>query len=633
MNALSALAITEVDLQKYIGDAQAYLDMARQTFSANAGRTSGTYLAGQTTSDQVSFSKLVSSMNVDDPLLTDVRLHTLRAVRRGMQIGFHVADQYRQRSGAASFDSAHGLSDAQKTELNEKMQTAAAIALFTAARYVLWNMQEQMNNNAFVGNIPASYEMFELSTPRSATMSMMYMLGKHVDREVQGSDDRLVAAVVGFMQVVEEAISNRVTGLKHIDPFTSVSYTLENTDFSVHGFDTAAFLKASSIEFKRVAMSDIVGNADAKHYARRLVERTMCYNVLAKRNVFSELGGLAPVWMGYGKPGTGKSMLIAAVATAFQEYCERLGRPFLFHPLPDNIIDSYQGNSAKNMVAWMKMAQDPSQIVFMPIDDAENILEERTRQGVSEGVRAAIGVFLRYTEGAYAVNHGNATIGVFTNLPEQLDAAVRSRILGRMVINGAATVEDFFDPDHLWMRRFAGQEFLDVTPPDQYQYMSAQQAVKSIGDTAQTRDEPENAIVAELFAAVAKKYPAQSHEFIGHLYQAFMERFPQFSSRDIRNIQSAIDQRVMDFDLPPEWFEKPENFVDLEYDRQKVMVLALRDENLKGLRLAGVYRQEAVRYLDNYVAIANAQFDRDVEERVKQMHVAREVERRMSPRT
>ncbi len=513
------------------------------------------------------------------------------------------------------------------------MQTAAAIALFTAARYVLWNMQEQMNNNAFVGNIPASYEMFELSTPRSATMSMMYMLGKHVDREVQGSDDRLVAAVVGFMQVVEEAISNRVTGLKHIDPFTSVSYTLENTDFSVHGFDTAAFLKASSIEFKRVAMSDIVGNADAKHYARRLVERTMCYNVLAKRNVFSELGGLAPVWMGYGKPGTGKSMLIAAVATAFQEYCERLGRPFLFHPLPDNIIDSYQGNSAKNMVAWMKMAQDPSQIVFMPIDDAENILEERTRQGVSEGVRAAIGVFLRYTEGAYAVNHGNATIGVFTNLPEQLDAAVRSRILGRMVINGAATVEDFFDQDHLWMRRFAGQEFLDVTPPDQYQYMSAQQAVKSIGDTAQTRDEPENAIVAELFAAVAKKYPAQSHEFIGHLYQAFMERFPQFSSRDIRNIQSAIDQRVMDFDLPPEWFEKPENFVDLEYDRQKVMVLALRDENLKGLRLAGVYRQEAVRYLDNYVAIANAQFDRDVEERVKQMHVAREVERRMSPRT
>lgn len=632
MNALNALAVTQVDLQKYINDAQAYLDMARKSVSANAGRTSGTYLAGQTVSDQVSFSEQIMSMNVDDPLLTDVRLHTLRAVRQGMQIGFHIADQYRQRSGASSFESAHGLSEIQKAELNEKIQTAAAVALFVSARYVLWNMQEQMRDNAFVGNIPASYETVELSTPRSAIMSMMYTLGKHAEREVQGSDDRLVAAVVGFMQVVEESVVNRVTGFKHTDPFTSVSYTLENTNFSVHGFDTSAFAKASSIEFNRVAMGDIVGNADAKHFARRLVERTMCYNVLAKRNVFSELGGLAPVWMGYGKPGTGKSMLIAAVATMFQDYCDKLGRPFLFHPLPDNIIDSYQGNSAKNMVAWMKTAQDPSQIAFMPIDDAENILEERTRQGVSEGVRAAIGVFLRYTEGAYAVNHGNATIGVFTNLPEQLDAAVRSRIQGRMIINGAATVEDCLDQDYLWMRRFAGQDFLDITPPSVYEYMSAQQAVQSIGETSQTRDEPENAIVAEIFAMIARQYTGQSHEFFGHLYRSFMERFPQFSSRDIRNIQSAVDQRVMDFDLPPEWFEKPENFVNLEYDRQKELVLALRDENLKELRLAGVYRQEVVRYLDNYVTIANAQFDRDVEERVKQMRVAQEVERRMLPR-
>ena len=633
MNARNSLAITEPELVKFRKDAQSYLDSARQTVSLNAGRAIGTYVGGQSTSDQVSFSKLVQSMESDDPLLSDVRLHTLHSVRRGMEVGFYMADQYRQRSGSDSFDSAAGLSDSQKAEYNEKMQAAAAVTLFACVRFILWDMRKLTEQNTFVGNISAPFEKVDISTPRTAVMNMMYGLTKVAEKEVNQSDDRLVAVVVEFAQSVAEAILNRQTGLKHLDAFTSVSYTLEGTDFTIAGFEAVDFTKATSVEFNRVAMGDIVGNADAKHFARRLVERTMCYNLKAQKNVFSELGGLAPVWMGYGKPGTGKSMLIAATATMFQEYCDQVGRPFLFHPLPDNIIDSYQGNSAKNMLAWIKMAQDPTQIVFMPIDDAENILEERIRQGVSEGVRAAIGVFLRYTEGAYAVNHGNATIGVFTNLPEQLDAAVRSRIQGRMVINGAATVEDFFDQDHLWMRRFAGQEFLDVTPPDQYQYMSAQQAVKSIGDTAQTRDEPENAIVAELFATVAGEYSAQSHEFLGHLYQAFMERFPQFSSRDIRNIQSAINQRVMDFELPAEWFEKSENFVDLEYDRQKEMVLALRDENLKGLRLAGVYRQEAVRYLDNYVAITNAQFDRDVEERVKQMRVAQEVERRLRPQT
>ena len=32
-------------------------------------------------------------------------------------------------------------------------------------------------------------------------------------------------------------------------------------------------------------------------------------------------------------------------------------------------------------------------------------------QGVSAGVKEVIGVFLRYTEGAYAVNYGNSSIG------------------------------------------------------------------------------------------------------------------------------------------------------------------------------------------------------------------------------
>jgi hypothetical protein len=56
------------------------------------------------------------------------------------------------------------------------------------------------------------------------------------------------------------------------------------------------------------------------------------------------------------------------------------------------------------LVEWMKPMQDPTKIIFAPIDDAENSLQERT------ALKEVIGVFLRYTEGAYAVNYGNSSV-------------------------------------------------------------------------------------------------------------------------------------------------------------------------------------------------------------------------------
>lgn len=626
MTALNSLAVTEADLKDQLGDAQAYLDNSRMSVQLGAGRTVGTHVRGSTTTDTVSISKVVQSISTDDPLLSDTQLHTLRAIRRGLQMGFHIAEQYRQRSGAATFGSAHGLADAQKAELNEKMQTAAAVMVYVTARFILWDMRLLSENNSFVGNILAEFGQMDISTPRSAAMALTYALGKHLEKEVNASDDRLVAAVYGFAQVAQDAIINRVSGLKHTELFTSVAYTLEDADFSVAGFEAGAFSGATSVEFNRVEMGDIVGNADAKHFARRLAMRLLCYNFTEQKNVFSELGGLPLTWMGYGKPGTGKSMMIAAIATILKDRCDHLGIPFVFHPLPDNLIDSYQGKSAQNMMSWFGPIQDPTKLVFAPIDDAENNFEDRDRKGVSEGVKAVIGVFLRYTEGAYSINRGNATIGLFTNLADIIDAAVRSRIQGRMVINGADSVEDYIDQNWLMLKVFAEQAgFFDLTKSAVYERMSAQKLIKSMGDAAQTRDVPEQPRAKEVFDSVVREFDPRSEDFYGALFMRFMGAFPAFSSRDVRNIQSAVKQRIMDFDLPEDWFDDPVTFCNRPYDEQMAMVIDLRDQNLDGLRLSEILRQESVRYLDNYELIADRSFKRQVDEEVERRRVMQAV--------
>ena len=91
--------------------------------------------------------------------------------------------------------------------------------------------------------------------------------------------------------------------------------------------------------------------------------------------------------------------------------------------------------------------------------------------------------FLRYTEGAYAVNYGNSSIGLFTNLPEMLDKAVISRVQGRFKIDGARTAHDFLDQDHLWWRKLdkTMPDFVNMQDPSNYTYLKGPGIGKKYG--------------------------------------------------------------------------------------------------------------------------------------------------------
>ena len=194
-------------------------------------------------------------------------------------------------------------------------------------------------------------------------------------------------------------------------------------------------------------------------------------------------------------------MLIAAIATKLKEHCDQLEIPFLFHPMPDTLISTFQGGSAEKMVQWMKPLQDPSKLIFAPIDDAENNLQERTAQGVSAGVKEVIGVFLRYTEGAYAINYGNSSIGLFTNLPEMLDKAVISRVQGRFKIDGARSIPDFIDQDYLWWHKFEQTmpDFVNMKKPADYTFLAEQGLAKNLGEILGQSEKPTEAKILAIY--------------------------------------------------------------------------------------------------------------------------------------
>lgn len=583
--------------------------------------------------DITSVSKTILSLKkrlLPDSIAIPVYLNqTLYAVQEGIGLGLWIKDSYYDASGLSTLsENKSALDTSGKREYESKMHTATAFMLFSMAYKILNDLKPQASDDLSVMKQKfAGIPEVSLLTPLKGISCCLFYYDKYLAHpDIIKSDKDVVNFTVVYFEALIGEIQLRKSSLEYTETITDRTYKLENSEFAVSGWENTFEGTAVSVEFNKIQFEQIVGNRDAKHFARRLTERLLSYDFEAKKNPFQELGGFMPVFMGYGIPGTGKSMLIAAIATRLKEYADNLDIPFLFHPMPDTLISTFQGGSAEKMVEWMKPLQDPTKLIFAPIDDAENNLQERTAQGVSAGVKEVIGVFLRYTEGAYAVNYGNSSIGLFTNLPEMLDKAVISRVQGRFKIDGARTEHDFLDQDHIWWKKFEDTmpDFVNMKNPQGYKYLADQGLAESMGDILKAVEKPTEERVHDTFDKVEKLHQATDHMFYATLYKEIQSIFPFFSSRDVRNIQSAISLRLSDFDLEDSWFENPEIYFKKDYETKFGMLQELMKANMKGLNFSDIRRQEVIRYLDNVATIADTDFKRKVDARVNQLNIETE---------
>tara|TARA_R110002033_G_scaffold169897_3_gene211369 strand:- start:161376 stop:163337 length:1962 start_codon:yes stop_codon:yes gene_type:complete len=585
---------------------------------------------GNAASEVISVSKTILALKkrlLADSVAIPLSLnHALFALQEGLTMGIWLKDSYYDASGLSSLNERKSMLDtSQRREFDSKLQTATAFMLHGVAYRILYELKPIASDDLSVmKNKFAGIPELSVMSPIKGISCMLYYFDKYLGHpEIITSDEEVVNFTVVFFEAIIAEIQLRLSSFEYTETITDRTYKLEKSEFAVSGWENTFEGTAKSVEFNKIRFEEIVGNRDAKHFARRLTERMLSYDFEAKKNPFQELGGFMPVFMGYGIPGTGKSMLIAAIATKLKEHCEELDIPFLFHPMPDTLISTFQGGSAEKMVQWMKPLQDHSKLIFAPIDDAENNLQERTAQGVSAGVKEVIGVFLRYTEGAYAINYGNSAIGLFTNLPEMLDKAVISRVQGRFKIDGAKTIPDFIDQDYLWWRKFEKTmpDFVNMKNPENYKFLSEQGLAKNLGEILNQSEKPTEAKILEIYERTEAKFGTNQHLFFAELYKNIQHSFPFFSSRDIRNIQSAISLRLTDFDLPEDWFADPLIYFKKDYETKFSMLKELMKQNMQGLNFSDIRRQETVRYLDNVATIADTDFKRKVEGRVHDLNV------------
>ncbi|MCI5162700.1 MAG: AAA family ATPase [Candidatus Electrothrix sp. AX5] len=563
----------------------------------------------------------------------------MNAVRKGIALGMHAANLYSKASNFYTLkeQQASGAlknNPEAQTGFRQKNITTSAVLLFVTANYITSSLSSYKSEalDSVQVSFPGLPEELHLANYIHALNYMLYYHGFFLAADNIKSPLDFVKLTQLYYQEVLNEIEFIRDSLKYTEAFENKGYKLEGEDFVIEGFTAHMVQVSGSMNFNRLEWGEIVGNTMYKHSSKRTIQFLMCYDVERKKNPINELGGFPAVTMEYGPAGTGKSMGISATATELDDRCKDLGIKFLYHPVPQSVVSTYQGGSSENMEKWFRPTTSPDMIIYAPVDDGDGKLRDRGAKGTSAGVIEVVESFLVNTEGASAAKQGNRLIQIYTNLPETLDKAVLSRIQKRSLLAGATTVEDFLDQDYIWWQTYETMVpgFVDMGHPEEYEFMSAQDIMGRISEKYDEQSEAQVYKVKTIIEKTTQDHSIEEHLFFARLFHHVKTEFPGFTSRDVRNIQTAVNTRLTDFDFPADWMDDHACFFARSYDEKLNMLKELMKANMQGLSFASIRFQEVVRYLDNMAMIVDKDFENKVAQRLEEYRVEQEARRRLA---
>jgi hypothetical protein len=622
------IAIPEEDLAKHLAVAQGLvtrfvmLDPGEGPAGAALAGTGRRFVptvstGGLSRSREVELAKTIAAKRAGDPLLTPEAHNLLYRTRRGIQVALAVAGVMARQTELEQLQARNHqapLSGADADRFRTLLAASAYVAAFSFLAY-LGRMLPGEGEDA--GDAPEPSFLFD--TPQDAVKSLVSGL----DRAIAAAADEaaMVAAARGFARAAIAGLLERRARFNGLGEFQNAHLKLETEDFTLDGFDVTPGAKARPLAMTFRKPEEIVGNHIAKHQAMRLARMLVAYDFDRQMNPFVELGGFLFTFIGDGMPGTGKTMLIQMMAGLIHDYCQMAGYAFHYENFGADRISSYQGKSGQNAKEFVEAVINPRRIGFGTIDDVDQVAARRSDDRASAGQQEVTAVLMESFAGASTVVRGNASFGMFSNYPENVDDALRQRAGARWLVDGPQSREDYIDI----FAMLVGKNH--QIPPGDHALLSGQEIRKAVTTSYGEHARPQEEALLSVWERFEKERGGvRTLEDIGTYLYRIREAEPRFTGRAIKNITDAIKMRAMDVDLPDDWFETPEAFLHKPYDEKKAMIEALR-----GPITLDMVLQEINRYADSefrYADKADTAAITDILRRERQRERAvREMER------
>jgi hypothetical protein len=622
--AVNAVTITQLDLKEQRPDAQALIERVSWKVSSDVNYSDPTNVyvpgLGRERDEQVSLTTLFEKLDPSDSLPSDVQMHVLRAIRGGLQVARHVSDSYGERAGIPDSNRGAGLTEIQLTEINVKKQTSAAIALFCFSRYLLWDLRELTERNDYLETVSATIPEVELSRLVPALRSAVFYLGKNIETKAQSDDGRLVAVVWRFAEQLQMEILNRLGVFQHQAAFADVNYLLEETDFSIHGFEVARFGGTKSAEVKRVERDEVIGNSEAMKPLFAAVQKLMLYDVVRQMNPLLALGKF-PAVIGYdGEPGNGKTLAMSAGATYFVDLAIEMGLPHKVMIVP-SFVDKYQGESQKQAQQWCDEFFDPTSVKFGVGDEFEQTMGDHGSDSASEGSKEVSTTFLKAFDGVGTIPRGHSTFLYGTNYRELINPAFLSRTNLRAFVGGAETLNDYVRFIVLMLKK-VNQNFPGLVNYKNIDWDMNLRAPQ-VPDLDDNIFVDPSATVEEVLAQAQSMHDADDVLFLARFFWLMKRRFAAFSLRDCKNTIEAATSQMANFEVPMEFIQNAAAYSEKSFEEKQGLLTELARAHVGslGTDFVSLINDRAHYYAADALRTADVRHTRAVKDLAGQMLV------------
>ncbi|MBT0959361.1 AAA family ATPase [Alphaproteobacteria bacterium KMM 3653] len=559
----------------------------------------------------------IEACDEGDPLVSPEQAAVLQALRRAIAIALAVGESFGEATGLAEMKRENlsgALAAGAKTRFAELLAAEALAVMHCFGNATAFLLASH------AGETTVEIGAVEEVLTDNAQLALHGCLWE-LDQEIEAfaSDTpRLVATVMAYAEQLMEKVALRAQNAGGLAAFADASFRVEADDFTISGFTPARRGKGSALTMTFKKPNEVVGNHIAKYQSMKLAKMLMAYDFDRKLNPFAELGGFIFTFMGDGKPGTGKTTLIQMMAGLVNEYCKVAGYPFRYQNLSTESVDSYQGKSGQNAKAFINTVLDPNVIGFGTVDDIDQLAGKRGDRQSSAGQLEITAVLMESFAGANTVVRGNCTFGMFSNYPENVDDALRQRAGARFLVDGPQTRDDYIDILYLLM----GKNH-DI-PVGEHEVFSAQEIKKAVAASFEGHSKPHEEGLLKVFDRVQSQIgDLDTIAKMGTYLKGIQEADERFTGRAIKNITDAVKVRAMDFELPDEWMENPELFLQKDYDTKRDMIAELRQPITTEMVL-----QEINRYADSEFRYADKSDEVAIEGMVRDFGRKEEAKRR-----
>ncbi len=608
--------LRESDIAKYNSTANAMIERVSVLIRAkDAG--SSTPLAGtrrrfvstissapSRSARKVNISQTIADMNEGDALLSIPQHNLLYRLRRALAVALAVRDVFARQSELEALEAENRSSPLQgekAARFHKLMSAASFVVQFTAASYLLQTL-EAGEDSGF--EAPGPHFSFE--SPHEGLKHLIYGL----DSAISGApDDTLLMARARMsMQALITALISRKGRFEALGNFENVHIRLDADDFELNGFDLRERGRSRPLVMNFKKPNEIIGNHIAKYQAIRLAKMLMAYDFDRQMNPFVELGGFLFTFIGDGAPGTGKTILIQMIAGLVNDYCQMAGYTFHYENFGVDQISSYQGKSGQNCKQFVTNVMDPRVIGFGTVDDIDQIAARRSDDKASAGQQEITAVLMESFAGAGTVVRGNCSFGMFSNYPENVDDALRQRAGARWLVDGPQTEEDYID---IFALLLGSNHNIDL---GQHRLYATQEIKRAVSTAYEQHSKPQEEGLIKIFDRYVDTYGEPKNlKDIGLYLHAIKQAEPRLTGRAVKNITDAVKMRAMNFELPDEWFEKPETFLHRSYDEKRDMIAQLQMPVTMDMIMQEInrYADSEFRYTDKSDAAAVGNYVRD----------------------